>query len=262
MKCVSSCAPRVGERASAWLRLLLSAAALLEAGAVSAQALISPVVVEFGPKQRIATVRVTLSDAARPMRLQAQLLRWRQDLRGEAVTEPSTDLIVSPRIAELKPGQPQVLRIALRGALPTTTEMTYRLLLEDVAEPASAGLGGGASVNFRMAYDLPVLVPPKGPVSKELQWRPCPASAAPQKPAESICLRVLNTGNRRVKVQTLNLEGEGWQQQWSPKEPQNVLAGDEAEWHVPANAAAIGPLRALGIRTFEGETLQARPAAS
>ena len=77
MKCSSSRVPG-GGRASSLLRAMAAAAALAGAAAASAQALISPVVVEFGPKQKVATIRITLSDKAiKPMRLQAQLQQWR-----------------------------------------------------------------------------------------------------------------------------------------------------------------------------------------
>lgn len=123
-----------GWSAGAWC-----AAALLANGAAVAQVLISPVVVELGARQRAVAVTVTLSDKARgPMRLQADLLRWEQDVLGEAVTEPSDDLLVTPPIAELRPGGKQVFRVALRGARPAPEELAYRLILEDVAESPAA----------------------------------------------------------------------------------------------------------------------------
>lgn len=136
--------PRIRDWSASWLlRWAVGAGGFLWAVAATAQALISPVVVEFGPRQKIATVHVTLSDKAiKPMRLQAQLLQWRQDVHGAAITQPSDELIVTPRIAELKPGQEQVLRVALRGALPADTERAYRLVLEDIAPPSATEMGG------------------------------------------------------------------------------------------------------------------------
>lgn len=225
------------------------------AAGAAAQALISPVVVEFGPKQKIATVRVSLSEQAiKPMRLQTQLLQWRQDVHGAAVTQPSDDLIVTPRISELKPGQQQVLRVALRGALPADTERAYRLVLEDIAEPSSVELAGGAAVNFRMAYDLPVMVAPRGAFVTALRWRSCPVGAdAPV--SKGVCVRILNTGNRRLKVQAVMLAGQGWQRSLDLKEAAAVLAGDEREWIVPG--AAEGALQSVQVRTSTGQVVRA-----
>jgi fimbrial chaperone protein len=247
-------------RTSWWMAAAIMAAALLCSAAAKAQALISPVLIEFKPKQKIATVRVTLNDkATSPMRLQAQLLRWRQDPKGAPVTQPSDDLVVTPRIAELKPGQQQVLRLALRGSLPADTEMAYRLVLEDIAEPKPVDVGGGAAVNFRMAYDLPVLVAPRGPIVTALRWRNCPAPAAPRA-AGGACLRIVNAGNTHVKIQSLTVGGDGWQQSLGFKEGEPVLVGDEREWTVPAQAK--GPLRSVQVRTSAGAVLQAEAAAN
>jgi fimbrial chaperone protein len=219
--------------------------------------LISPVVVEFGPRQKVATVRVTLSDKAiQPMRLQAQLLQWLQDVHGAAVTQPSEDLIVTPRIAELRPGQQQVLRLALRGPLPAETEKAYRLVLEDIAPPSSLDLGGGAAVNFRMAYDLPVMVAPRGPAVSALRWRACPADTGPRA-VKGACVRIANAGNRRVKVQALTISGDGWKQDLALDRADAVLAGAEREWLVPATGA--GDLRDVQVRTATGEVLHVEP---
>jgi fimbrial chaperone protein len=258
MKCVPSPSAVWKVRMSWFPRAAALAFALCGATAGWAQALISPVVVEFGPKQKIATVRITLSDKAiKPMRLQAQLLEWQQDLQGAPVTRPNDELIVTPRIAELKPGQQQILRVALRGSLPAETEKAYRLVLEDVAQPSSADLGGGAAINFRMAYDLPVMVAPRGAAVQALRWRVCPADTAPRA-AKGICVRVTNAGNRRVKVTSVAVSGDAWQQSLALKEADAVLAGAEREWVVPGTAT--GPLRNVELRTATGERLRAEPA--
>lgn len=235
----------------------LVAAILLASSLVSAQVLISPVVLELGARQRAIAVTVSLSDkASAPMRLQAELLRWRQDVDGAPITVPSDDLLVSPPIADVQPGGKQVFRVALRGPRPAPEELTYRLILENIAEPTvAADSTPGMNIKFRMRYDLPVLVAPVGPVVNALRWKPCGTDAASM-PAKA-CVRLLNAGNRRVKVQTLTLLGDHWQQALSLKDGDNVLAGDEREWHVPLQAGQTGPLQGIEVITARGETLQA-----
>jgi fimbrial chaperone protein len=216
--------------------------------------LISPVLIEFGPKQKVATIRVTVSDKARgPMRLQAQLLRWHQDVHGAAVTQPTDDLVIAPRIAEIKPGQQQVLRLALRGPVPAETEMAYRLVLEDIADHAPTDMGGGASINLRMAYDLPVLVAPRGPVTAQLRWKECPVAAAPH--AKPLCVRIVNSGNVHVKIRSLVISGDGWQKPLNLKEPDSILAGDEREWSQAGQMP--GPVRSVQVRTATGQVIEA-----
>lgn len=243
--------------ASGWVWRAAVALAALQAATAAAQALISPVVVLFGPRQKIATVRITLSDqASRPMRLQAQLLQWRQDLHGNAVTQPSEDLIVTPRIAELQPGQQQVLRVALRGSLPAESEMAYRLVLEDVGELPRVELEG-ASVSIRMAYDLPVMVPPRGPVVTGLRWRPCPAGPAPGA-VSAVCVQLANAGNRHVKVQSITIAGEGWQESLKLKEAEAVLSGTERQWTIPATGLRVP--QTVQVQTSGGAVLQVEAA--
>lgn len=253
MRCTLAIGAAVRGRTSGWARLLVCIAAYAGAAPAGAQALLSPVVVTFAPRQKIATVRVTLSDKALgPMRLQAQLLRWRQDVHGAALTEPTDDLVIAPRIAEIQPGHQQVLRVGLRGPLPADTEMAYRLVLEDIAEHAPVQMGGGAAVTFRMAYDLPVLVAPRGPVVTRLLWRECPSrSAARNLP---LCVRILNAGNAHVKLRSLVLSGDGWQKPLELKEPESILAGAEREWSQAG--AAPGPLRAVQVRSATGQLLE------
>ena len=88
----------------------------LSSGPAAAQVLINPVLVELNPNQRVASITVSLSEkATAPMRLQAEVLRWQQDARGESVSQPSNDLLVTPPIADIRPGEKQMFRIALRG---------------------------------------------------------------------------------------------------------------------------------------------------
>lgn len=232
-------------------------ALFLAAGPAAAQVLINPVLVELGPQQKSASVLVTLSDkASAPMRLQADVLRWRQDVHGADLTEPSTELLVTPPIADLRPGQKQLFRVALRGPRSGPGELAYRLILEDAAPPQVGMVGPqGTLIKFRMRYDLPVMVAPAVPVTTQLRWKPCPADSTGT-PAQS-CLRLLNAGNRRVKVTTLTLAGDGWQQALALKDGVNVLAGAEREWRIALEPGHPAPVRTVQVRTARGEELQA-----
>lgn len=234
----------------------------LIAGVAQAQMQLQPVVVEMAPRQRVVAVNVTLGgEAPAPVRLQAQLLRWTQDLEGRSITLPSDDLVISPPLAELQPGQRQVFRLALRGA-PHAEESAYRLIFEDVAESAAAAPGAaGMAINFRMRYDLPVLVAPAGKVQNALRWSACPVDPARAVIATPVqaCVRLLNAGNRRVKVKTLTLLGDGWQQALSTLDGETVLVGSQREWHVPLASGQTGALHGVQVLTARGETLQAEP---
>lgn len=242
--------------------MALGTGVMLSASAL-AQVLVNPVVIEFGAKQRAATIKISLSDTAKaPMRLQAELMRWEQNLQGDDLVSPGNELLVTPPIADLQPGDTQLFRVAFRGARSAPEEIAYRLILEDIAEPSKAVLEntppGAVAINFRMRYDLPVMVAPTGKISNALRWKPCPVEPLASRPAAAeACIRLNNVGNRRVKVQTLTLVGDNWQQSLNFKEGINVLVGAEREWRMPLQPGQTGALRGLQVQTARGETLQA-----
>ena len=233
--------------------LLAVAASALVFGTASAQLHIQPVVVAFGATQRIASVTVSLDPhATEPMLLQADVLSWSQGLGGESVSVDTDDLLVVPPMAELKPGDTQVFRIALRGGRQRSEEVAYRLILEDVAVPAAeAADTPGMGVSFRMRHDLPVLLAPVGQVVNQFRWKSCPSAAA------QACVRVVNAGNQRVSLRSLTLVGDGWEQTLPFEIAQTVLAGTEREWLVPLAPGQLGPLRGLRVLSARGETLEA-----
>lgn len=232
------------------------AALFLASGAAAAQVLVNPVVVELGAQQRTASVTITLSDSASaPVRLQAQVLRWQQDLHGADLTQDSDELLVTPPIAELQPGQKQLFRIALRGPRRAPGELAYRLIFEDIGTPAPAApTPKGMAINFRMRYDLPVMIAPAGPVLNLLRWKSCTAAT----PSDA-CIRLRNDGNRRVKVLSLTLDGDGWRQALVLKQGENLLAGAEREWRIALQPGHAGPAHGVQVATARGETLQAEP---
>jgi fimbrial chaperone protein len=225
---------------------------------------IGPVVVEFGPGQRVAAVTVRLDDSVRqPVRLQAEVLRWRQDLSGASISTETDEMLVTPPVADLRPGQRQVFRLALRGPRPAPEELAYRLVLEDISEvpaamadPATAAQADpqAMAINFRLRYDLPVMVAPLGAVTHLLRWKTCPATAT------SHCLRLFNAGNRRVKLTTLTLAGDGGEQTQSLGDGEVLLVGSEREWRLQASGA-LRPdaLRGLKVQTSRGEVIEAQP---
>ena len=223
----------------------------------SAQLVIGPTVVEFGAQQKVVAVSVTLDDrASAPMRLQADVQRWTQNLAGEAITAETSELLVTPPIAQLQPGQKQIFRLALRGQRSATEELAYRLILEDISDTvASAQIATNMNVNFRMRYDLPVMLAPVNAVSNLLQWKTCAPDALANRVA---CFRMLNAGNRRVKVQNLTIAGDGWQHSVPFKEGINVLSGAEREWHIALPAGQTGALRSVQVSTARGETIDAQ----
>lgn len=222
---------------------------LLLCGGAYGQVLINPVVVELGARQRAATVTVTLnSNAQGALLLQSEVLKWEQAIDGAPRYQPSKDLVVAPPIAELKPGESQVFRVALRGPRPHPGELAYRLVLEDTSQTAPDGSSRG--VSFRLRYDLPVLVAPTEPVRNAQRWQACAAKAG------EACVRLNNEGNRRITLQALAVEGAGWTRPIDT--PGTVLAGAQREWRIPLAVGQSGVALRVSGTTRAGEPVQAQ----
>jgi fimbrial chaperone protein len=233
-------------------RGLLALAAGAAAVPASAGVVVSPVVLEVSSPRRPVTVTVTNS-GDRAVTFQTGALLWQQ-ADGVDRYEPTSELVVVPPIVEVPPHASQVFRVMLRSPAPSPVERTYRLLLEDITQELAA-TGGQAAISFRLNHSLPVMVAPAGKVQDAIRWKPCTADGAAR--AATVCIRVLNAGNRRVKFEALTVAGDGWQQVLSLQAGENVLAGAQREWHVPLAKGQGGAPRDLQVRTARGETLQA-----
>ncbi|MES2632075.1 MAG: fimbria/pilus periplasmic chaperone [Pseudomonadota bacterium] len=222
-----------------------------------AQVVLEPVVLELSQRQRIAVLQVSLSDRApAAVRLQAELLRWTQGAKGDSVTEPTNELLISPPIVELKPGQRQVFRVAIRAPKPSPNEVAYRLVLEDISpDPVDAAGNRVPGLSIRMRYDLPVMMAPSVPVVQSLRYASCAASAG----ASEACLRIRNAGNKRLRLQTLQLAGDGWEQSLPLGETGLLLAGVAREWRVPLQRGDPGSLRDVRAIVGRGERVQVAP---
>ena len=225
---------------------------------------LSPVVIELDSPRQVVAVTVT-NNADHAATFQTETVLWRQ-VNGVDFYEPTDALLVVPPIVQVPPHTSQVFRVTLRVPTPSAVERSYRLILEDISTQLSAA--GATSVAFKFAHNLPVLVAPSGKPINAVRWQPCgpalalvaPAIGTVPKPSDraaGFCVRLLNAGNHRMKVQGLTLTGDGWEHKQPLKDAVNVLAGVEYEWHVPLPAGQTGAVQGVWVDTARGGALQA-----
>lgn len=131
----------------------------------------------------------------KPMLVQPTVVRWTQK-DGKDVHEPTRDILISPALVEIQPGESQVVRLALRRAQEAGEELSYRVLLKEVPRTSSAS---GATLEIAMNISLPVFVLPKAGSAKPLLEL---TDARPEATGKSEGLRVTlrNSGNAHVQV--------------------------------------------------------------
>lgn len=213
---------------------------------------ISPVVIEVAQPRQVVSITVT-NHTDRPITLQSDTQLWRQE-NGVDRYDSSDDLMVVPAIAKVPANGSQVFRVALRRPKPEAVERTYRLILEDIGDEQT----GSPGVAFKFTHNLPVMVAPSVKVFEAMRWEFCDPATPQAAAAPLACVRLLNQGNRRTKVRDLQLAGDGWTLDVPLPAPQNVLAGAAREWHVPLSPAQAHSVRALEVRTAQGELLHAQ----
>jgi len=131
---------------------LAAAAALISlalgASAVAQSLTVLPVNVFFTPGQKASTMTVT-NRGDREAAVQIRPYVWTQ-ANGNDQLEATHALVVSPPIASIAPGATQLVRLILRD-LPGDREVTYRVLLDELPQPAEAGI---VNVVFRLSIPV------------------------------------------------------------------------------------------------------------
>lgn len=178
-----------------------------------------------------------------PVLVQTELMAWSQR-NGNDVMTPSDDLVVSPPIFKVAPGAVQTVRVGLLRRADASRELTYRLFLQEVPQPAPPGQQG---VNIALRLGLPVFVMPPGRAEPQLVWRATRAQEG------GLTLMLTNSGNAHVQAINCDLrEADGSliaEQQLGGY----VLPGQTRSWQIKLSQAWRGEKLTLSARTDAGD---------
>lgn len=211
-----------------WLARGAAALAFALTAASAAQAVsIAPVLVNLSPAKRIVSITIA-NNGKQAVSFQTQALAWSQ-VDGVDQYGATTDLIVVPPIAAIAAGSSQIFRVTTHLP-PSTQEVAFRVVFEDVTEMAAAPAEGESmQVNLRINHSLPVFFAASEPIKTQAQVVACATARAG-------CVRIENTGNRYVVVRTLSLSRGDWKHELTVST--RVLAGAWREWEFTLPAAA------------------------
>lgn len=161
---------------------------------------VSPLRLELSAKAPSTVLQVTnRGDAAATMQVQqrAWIQRGGQDEQDE-----TRGLIISPAIFTFKPGETQVVRIALRAEPDRQIEGAYRIVVSEIPAPSIAAAPEVLSFRIALRMDLPLFV----------------AALEPGPPAPSIeferasgRLMVRNDGRSHIRFTDFSLQQAGRQ---------------------------------------------------
>lgn len=199
-------------------------------------------------------VRLTLASGAmstslllenkgdQPVLVQAELMAWSQQ-DGKDVLTPSQDLVVSPPIFKVAPGAAQTVRVGLLKPVASDREVTYRLFLQEVAQPQAPG-EQGVSVTVRLG--LPVFILPKNRVAPQLSWRAKPERG-------DIRLSLTNSGNAHVQAVDCKIYRADGTLVAEQQLGAYVLAGQTRSWQIKPAQPWRGEKLKLTARTPGGD---------
>ncbi len=167
------------------LLVFFMAAAATQAGQIS----IRPLALVLTAEQPIRTFLVT-NPGAEPVTVQIQPLSWQQHGENDELS-PTRELLITPPIVTIPPGESQLVRAGLRRAPEPAKELTYRVRFSEIPPPPKPGFTG---LVVALNISVPVFVVPPEPVVAEAHWQ------AHMSKRGELELRVANRGNAHLKL--------------------------------------------------------------
>jgi len=150
---------------------------------------VSPIGLSVAAKAQAEALWLT-NTGTEPIHAQVRVFRWTQ-ADGKDFLEPSRDLVVSPPMVTIAPGDRQMVRVIRQVAPPEGTEAAYRVLVDELPVDGAKKEG----LQFVLRYSIPVFLAPRGDptVSATLQatWEASPTGGA---------LRVSNVGSGHAQI--------------------------------------------------------------
>lgn len=234
---------------------LLALALTLALGIHTASALkVVPFVAEFAPKGTGANQTFQVqNDTDQPAAVQLTMVHRDMDENGqEKLTDAEDDFTVFPPQMVLLPNESRAVRVQWLGDPAPKTELTYRLIVEQLPVELSQVPQRGGQVRITVRYETAIYVLPQGAKGDVVV-----ASAEAAKGANGanmLALTLTNSGSAHALVQapvvtlkpasgapvTLNTED-----QLKGMINENILAGHSRRFLVPWPASLpVGPLQA------------------
>ncbi|TCV92311.1 fimbrial chaperone protein [Luteibacter rhizovicinus] len=161
---------------------------------------------------------------------QVRVFRWTQ-VDGKDRLEPTRDLIVSPPMISVAPGDRQLIRVIRSVDAPVGTELAYRVLVDELPLDQEAKPG----LRFVLRYSIPIfLVPSDGAKTATLRatWRDGPDGTA---------LEVRNSGSGHAQIADLAIVGaQNNRTVLLPGLVGYALPGSTMSWRVPPQSNPRG----------------------
>ncbi len=206
---------------------------------------VSPIIVNLSADKKVVSLKVHNS-GNEPTAVQAELMDWRQQDGKDIHQVVTRDLLVSPPIFTISPGETQVIRVGLRRPVDLKQELSYRLFLQEIP-PAIPDNFQGLRVVMRVG--LPVFVEPaQVRTNADLKWK------IRQSHTGDLILNADNQGNGHAKVTELRLKLPNGQE-LVQKGNFYILPGSQREWSIASKMAHLSGVTVTLVIKNQGKTV-------
>lgn len=228
----------------ALLRVLATLLFLLGSPAWSGSFSISPVRIELSPQDTTAAVTVT-NTGDEPASIQLRVFNWRQEANEDRL-DPTRDLIATPPLFTIPPGESQIVRVGLRRPPQSAVEVPFRAIFEEIPGPPRPQSAPGLRINLRIS--VPVFYSPKEELKAVLAWRL--SRTLPGK----MLLTVRNSGEASAQIGELALARAGDAKPFvEQKNFAYVLPGAERSFALEVPAAESNNTKLQLRTTLDGQ---------
>ncbi|ABI62226.2 Chaperone protein ecpD [Granulibacter bethesdensis CGDNIH1] len=199
---------------------------------------ITPVSISLASGQMTSMVTLTNSGDA-DLSFQVRSFKWDSSPEAPYHLTPTDQLLVSPPLGTIPPHNSQIIRIVLRRAA-TTTENSYRILIDQIPAPGTAGI-----VNVAIRLSIPLFAAPPSPVSPHLQW-------SIERSTAGTFLIAFNTGGKHLKIYDVSLSNGKKNIKIKVEISPYILPHTAQKWKIPDNIENTGQIIILG-KSNEGD---------
>ncbi|QXI13932.1 fimbrial biogenesis chaperone [Pseudomonas zeae] len=185
--------------------------------------------------------------------LQIRVFGWSQSGFAEQY-QNQRDVIGSPPVAKIEPGQKQLVRLTRTKEVPPGQELAYRIIIDEIpsAQPATADGGKtAAAIRFQMRYSVPLFAygaglwskedssrarDPKGVGLPQLSWRTVAVDGKPY-------VEVRNQGAVHARLTDVAIKQAGQSRPLAEGLLGYVLPGAVMRWPAPGPLASDSALQ-------------------
>jgi fimbrial chaperone protein len=181
---------------------------------------ISPVRLDLSAAATTGALTVRNEEATTVV-VQADVLAWEQ-AGGEDQLAATREVLVSPAVFTLPPNGTQLVRVALRRSADAQRELSYRLSLTEVPQPASPDFNG---LKVSLHLSLPVFVAAASATPAQLAW------SARTDGQGRVVVSAANAGGTHARILNFSVApADGSAQAVSQPAAAYVLAGQTRSW--------------------------------